>query len=72
MVFLVKNIIIKIIILNIHQKKIKFYGQFEPQVDEFIFNRYFNDTNIKGVCIECGAYDEITNICYKFFEETIG
>lgn len=53
-------------------KKIKFYGQFEPQVDEFIFNRYFNDTNIKGVCIECGAYDEITNICYKFFEETIG
>ena len=29
--------------------KMKFYGQFEPQVDEFIFNRYFNDTNIKGV-----------------------
>ena len=53
-------------------KKMKFYGQFEPKVDEFIFNRYFNDTNIKGVCIECGAYDGITDSCCKFFEETMG
>lgn len=50
----------------------KFYGQFNPPVDQFIYERYFFDKKIKGVFIECGAGDgEIENSC-KFFEESMG
>ncbi|RKS23975.1 FkbM family methyltransferase [Pseudomonas sp. WPR_5_2] len=50
----------------------KFYGQFEPQVDKFIFERYFKDEGIKGVFVECGAFDGLTENSCKFFEETMG
>lgn len=50
----------------------KFYGQFEPSVDRFIFERYFPDENIKGIFVECGAYDGLTECSCKFFEETMG
>lgn len=50
----------------------RFYGQFEPQVDEFIFERYFRDTNIKGFFVECGAFDGLLESSCKFFEETCG
>lgn len=49
-----------------------FYGQFNPSVDKFIFERYFPDLNIKGVFVECGAYDGLTECSCKFFEETMG
>lgn len=51
---------------------LKFYGQFNPKVDEFIYKRYFNNLNIKGVCVECGALDGLTDSSCKFFEETLG
>lgn len=50
----------------------KFYGQFNPPVDAFIFNRYFANIKFKGVFIECGAFDGVTESCCKFFEETMG
>lgn len=50
----------------------KFYGQFSPSVDQFIFERYFRDTNINGVFVECGAFDGVTECSCKFFEETMG
>lgn len=50
----------------------KFYGQFEHQVDRFIFERYFPDTNIRGTFVECGAFDGQTECSCKFFEETMG
>lgn len=50
----------------------KFYGQFTPPVDQFIFERYFPDTNIKGVFVECGAFDGLMECSCKFFEESMG
>lgn len=50
----------------------QFYGQFEHQVDRFIFERYFPDTNIRGTFVECGAFDGQTECSCKFFEETMG
>ncbi|OWF80734.1 hypothetical protein B4903_08675, partial [Yersinia frederiksenii] len=49
----------------------KFYGQFEPSVDRFIFERYFPDENIKGTFVECGAFDGLTECSCKFFEESM-
>jgi FkbM family methyltransferase len=50
----------------------KFYGQFFPQVDKFIYERYFFQNGIKGFFIECGACGgEMESSC-KFFEETLG
>jgi FkbM family methyltransferase len=49
----------------------KFYGQWSPPVDEFLYTNYFqNERN--GFFIECGAYDGITESCCKFFEESMG
>lgn len=50
----------------------KFYGQFDPPVDRFIFERYFPDIGIKGVFVECGAFDGTVESSCKFFEETAG
>lgn len=47
----------------------KFYGQFDPQVDKFIFERYFENQRHPGVFVECGAFDGITESSCKFFEE---
>ncbi|MEI9889739.1 MAG: hypothetical protein WDN45_03025 [Caulobacteraceae bacterium] len=46
----------------------KFYGQFDPPVDRVLFERYFPDKTIRGVFVECGAYDGQTESCCKFFE----
>jgi FkbM family methyltransferase len=51
---------------------LRFYGQFAPPVDRFIFSRYFPDKNIAGVCVESGAFDGVTESSCKFFEETMG
>ena len=49
----------------------KFYGQFNPPVDQVLYDRYFN-TIKNGVSIECGAFDGITENCTKFFEDNLG
>lgn len=51
-----------------------FYGQFNPPVDQFIYERYFKNSNDfqNGVFIECGAFDGLTECSCKFFEETLG
>lgn len=53
-------------------KPLKFYGQFTPEVDRFIFERYFPDIGIRGTFIECGAFDGQLECSCKFFEETMG
>ncbi len=50
----------------------KFYGQFTPSVDKFIYERYFPEIGIEGVFVECGAFDGLTECSCKFFEETMG
>jgi FkbM family methyltransferase len=50
----------------------RFYGQFDPPVDQFIFERYFPDKDIKGTFVECGAFDGLTECSCKYFEETMG
>lgn len=51
---------------------LRFYGQFGPPVDCFLFQRYFPDRDIQGVCVESGAFDGVTESSCKFFEETMG
>lgn len=50
----------------------KFYGQFDPPVDRFIYERYFVDRKAPGVAIECGAFDGLTESSCRFFEESLG
>ena len=59
-------------IADICESGLKFYGQFTPKVDEFIYKRYFNSLDISGVCVECGVLDGLTDSSCKFFEETLG
>jgi FkbM family methyltransferase len=51
---------------------VKFYGQFDPAVDRFLYERYFDGRQRPGVAIECGAFDGITESSCKFFEESLG
>lgn len=52
-------------------EKYRFYGQHFPQLDEFIFKRYFPDPAIQGVFVECGANNGQAGSNCKFFEETL-
>jgi FkbM family methyltransferase len=45
-----------------------YYGQFNPPVDKVLHDRYFHD-KVKGISIECGAYNGVTDSCTKFFED---
>jgi len=49
----------------------RFYGQWDPPVDKFLYENYFSDTE-NGFFIECGAFDGLTECCCKFFEEFKG
>jgi len=49
----------------------KFYGQWDPPVDKFLYDNYFKDKR-NGICIECGALDGLLESSCKFFEETMG
>lgn len=51
--------------------KYRFYGQHFPQLDEFLFKRYFPDVNVQGVFVECGANNGQAGSNCKFFEETM-
>lgn len=57
---------------DILEPDMQFYGQFNPPVDRFIFERYFPDTAIHGVFVECGGFDGVTDSSCKFFEESMG
>jgi FkbM family methyltransferase len=46
----------------------KYYGQFDPQVDKIIHERYFPNKH-NGISIECGAFDGLLENSTKFFEE---
>ena len=49
----------------------KFYGQFNPPVDQVLYEKYFQNKR-NGLFIECGAYDGLVDSCGKFFEENMG
>ncbi len=57
---------------HVPESDMQFYGQYDPPVDRFIFERYFPDTAIRGVFVECGGFDGVTDASCKFFEETMG
>jgi FkbM family methyltransferase len=46
----------------------KYYGQFNPNVDKVLHERYFPN-KFEGISIECGAFDGLTDNCTKFFED---
>lgn len=46
----------------------KFYGQFQPPVDQVLYERYFKNKQ-QGTSIECGALDGVWACCTKIFEE---
>ncbi len=50
----------------------KFYGQFDPPVDRFLYERYFTGRRTPGIFVECGAFDGVTECSCKFFEESLG
>ena len=50
----------------------KFHGQFDPPVDQFLYKRYFTTRSAPGLFVECGAFDGITESSCLFFEETLG
>lgn len=52
--------------------KLQFYGQFDPPVDKFLYERYFSGRKLSGVVLECGAFDGLTESSCRFFEETLG
>ncbi|WP_413294137.1 FkbM family methyltransferase [Bdellovibrio sp. HCB185ZH] len=47
----------------------KYYGQFEPPTDRFIYDRYFKYYQEPGTFIECGAFDGITDSCCYLLEQ---
>ena len=49
----------------------KYYGQFNPPLDQLLHERYFRSAN-GGVFIECGATDGVSESTCKFFEESMG
>jgi FkbM family methyltransferase len=51
---------------------VNFYGQFDPPVDRFLYERYFAGRQRPGVAIECGAFDGVTECSCKVFEESLG
>jgi len=46
----------------------KYYGQFNTEVDRIIHERYFKN-KFNGISIEAGAGDGLIENCTKFFEE---
>jgi FkbM family methyltransferase len=49
----------------------RFYGQWEPKVDEVLFKNFFPEKR-NGLLVECGAGDGLTESCGKFFVDERG
>jgi FkbM family methyltransferase len=56
----------------LQSQEFRFYGQFDPPVDKFLFERYFKEFIRPGIVIECGAFDGTLESSCRFFEETLG
>jgi FkbM family methyltransferase len=50
----------------------RYYGQFDPPLDQVLHERYFRSRSQPGVFVECGAFDGATECTCKFFEESLG
>ena len=46
----------------------KYYGQFDPQVDKVLHEQFFLN-KFNGISLECGAQDGVVSSCTKFFED---
>lgn len=46
-----------------------YYGQFDPPVDKFIYDRYSRQLPLQGCYIECGSFDGVISIffCEEFW-----
>ncbi|MCB0340818.1 MAG: FkbM family methyltransferase [Bdellovibrionales bacterium] len=49
----------------------RWFGQFDPPLDQVLYNRYFFRYNRAGTYIECGAFDGIIDSTCYFFENTL-
>ena len=49
----------------------KFYGQFNPQQDEYLYNNFFKGVT-GGVSVEAGASNGVLENNTKFFEDELG
>jgi len=49
----------------------KFHGQFDPPLDQLLYERYFAGRR-NGVFLECGALDGLLESTCRFFEESMG
>lgn len=48
-----------------------YYGQFDPPVDRFLYERYFRHYDCPGTMIECGAFDGLSESSGYFFEKML-
>jgi FkbM family methyltransferase len=53
------------------EQPMRFYGQWNPPVDQVLFERYFQGVR-GGFFIEAGAFDGLIESSCKFFEESLG
>ncbi len=49
----------------------RYFGQFDPPVDQYLFERFF-PTLRSGISLECGSYDGMTESSCFFFEKYRG
>ena len=50
----------------------RFYGQFDPPVDRFLFETFFAERQGPGFFVECGAFDGVYDSSCLMFEESLG
>lgn len=53
---------------NLPSTSLKFYGQFEYQLDKYLYDNFFKDT-YNGVSLEAGASNGVLENTTKFFED---
>ncbi|QIL01451.1 FkbM family methyltransferase [Sphingomonas sinipercae] len=49
----------------------RFYGQFDPPVDRYLFETFFRGRSEPGFFVECGAFDGVFESSCLFFEESL-
>jgi FkbM family methyltransferase len=52
-------------------EKFRFYGQFDPPLDQVLYERFFRGRRKPGIFVESGAFDGLTECTCKFFEESL-
>ena len=51
---------------------VRFYGQFDPPVDQYLFETFFAGKSDPGFFVECGAFDGVFDSSCLMFEESLG